>query len=150
MMQRKSSRTIESTIAHLVSTLTCRAIKSSYTDRLVIELLADDDSSAHRVLRLLAGEHGTAAIMRSIVNSVWSKPYHQVCSAAKHFDTMCYTLMSMLDLRQLISAHILYAAAFDVTTATSQALYAYGISQQDILQEIERLECDDNILLSVC
>ena len=150
MMQRKISKTIEATIARTVSILIRSDIRSSYTDRLVIELLADEDSSAHRVLKLLAGEHGIAVIMRSIVNSLSSMPYPQIGSPAVHFDKMCYTLMSMLGHERLTSAHILYAAAFDTTTATSKALFTYGISERDILQEIERQIHHEDVLLSVC
>ena len=150
MNQRQISEPLKSVITRTVSTLIHNDIKSSYTDRLVIELLGDESSSAHSVIRFLAGEHGIAGIMRSVVNSLLSMPYLQIGSPDVHFDKMCYTLLSMLGHERLTSAHILYAAAFDSTTATSKALFHYGISERDILREIERKEYSDEVLLSVC
>ena len=144
MMQGKISKTIEATINRTVSMLTCGDISSSYTDRLVIELLSDDDSSACRVLKLLAGDNAISSIMRRIAHRLCDLPHCQSSSPRQHFDDMCNSLTSMLDFNYLTSAHLLYAASFDTTTATSAALHGYGIAPSDILLEIERMECNDD------
>jgi hypothetical protein len=105
----------------------------------VIELLGDENSSAYSLIRILAGEYGVAVIMRSIVRSLSAMPHPQISSPAEHFDAMRYTLMTMLSSERLTAAHILYAAAFDTTTATSAALRNYGIAPSDILLEIRRM-----------
>jgi hypothetical protein len=57
---------------------------------------------------------------------------------------MSSTLVGMFNPQVLTSAHLLYGAAFDSTTAIHNALHGYGIAAEDILREIERLECGDD------
>lgn len=143
MKQRQISETLQAMIAKTSVTLNREGIRSSYSDRLVIELLADDNSCARRIVDSLAGEHGVRVIMRRIVSSLAQPQYMAYHSPQEHFDAMCATLIGMTSSEQLTSAHLLYAAAFDSTTMTSQALHSYGINASDVMREIERMEMDE-------
>ena len=143
MKRREISNELEAIIARTAATLSREGIMQSYSDRLVIELLGDEKTYAHRLLVTLAGEHGVTVIMRRIVRALAYAPYVECGSAASHYAAMCATLMGMLQPEQITSAHLLYAAAFDKTTTTSEALHSYGIAASDILREIERMALED-------
>ena len=143
MTRREISNELEAIIARTVVTLSREGITQSYSDRLVIELLGDENTYAYRLLVTLAGEHGVAVIMRRVVRALAHAPYVESSSPANHYAVMCDTLMGMLRPAQITSAHLLYAAAFDNTTTTSEALHGYGIAAADILREIERMQIDE-------
>lgn len=143
MKRREISNELEAIIARTAATLSREGITQAYSDRLVIELLGDEKTYAHRLLVTLAGEHGVTVIMRRIVRALAYAPYVESGSAASHYTAMCATLMGMLQPEQITSAHLLYAAAFDNTTTTSEALHGYGIAAADILREIERMQIDE-------
>ena len=143
MKQRQISEALEAVIAKTAATLRREGIANSYSDRLMIELLGDDNSYARRILDSLAGEHGVCVIMRRIVRSLTQPQYMAYHSPQQHYDAMCATLIGMTSSEQLTSAHLLYAAAFDSTTMTSQALHSYGINASDVMREIERMEMDE-------
>ena len=143
MNKGQISETLQAMIAKTSVTLNREGIRSSYSDRLVIELLADDNSCARRIVDSLAGEHGVRVIMRRIVSSLAQPQYMVHHSPQEHFDAMCATLIGMTGSEQLTSAHLLYAAAFDSTTMTSQALHSYGINASDVMREIERMAMDE-------
>lgn len=143
MNKGQISEALEAVIAKTAATLRREGIANSYSDRLMIELLGDDNSYARRILDSLAGEHGVRVIMRRIVSSLAQPQYMAYHSPQEHFDAMCATLIGMTSSEQLTSAHLLYAATFDSTTMTSQALHDYGIVASDILHEIDRMEIDE-------
>ena len=143
MKQKQISNTLETIIARTVSTIAREGISNSYSDRLMLEFLADENSCASRIIYALAGEHGVMVIMRKIVSRLAEARCEERESVARHYDDMCSTLIGMLNPHVLTSAHLLYGAAFDSTTSIHDALHGYGIAAEDILREIERLECGD-------
>ena len=145
MRQKQISNTLETIIDRTVSTLTRNGVSNSYSDRLMLEFLADESSCASRIIHTLAGGHGATVIMRKIVQGLSEARGKECESVSRHYDDMCSTLIGMLNPQVLTSAHLLYGAAFDSTTVIHGALHGYGIAAEDILREIEKLECGDDV-----
>ena len=145
MRQKQISNTLETIIDRTVSTLTRNGISDSCSDRLMLEFLADESSCASRIIHTLAGGHGVAVIMRKIARGLSEARGKKSESVSRHYDDMCSTLIGMFNPQVLTSAHLLYGAASDSTTAIHNALHGYGIAAEDILREIEKLECGDDV-----
>ena len=140
MKQIEISERVEAMITRTAAMLQGEAIATSFSDRLAIELLADETTHACRIVQQLAGESGTCALMRRIVGGIIEDARGEGLAPERHYGDMCASLMAMFDPAEVTTAHLLYAVAMDETTLTSQALFGYGITAEDIRREMERDE----------
>ena len=138
MKQIVISERVEALLARTAAMLRGEAITTSFSDRLAIELLADETTHAHRILCTLAGESGAHALMRRIVGGIIAEARGEALSPECHYGDMCATIEAMFAPAEIDTAHLLYAIAMDSTTLTSQALFSYGITAEDIRQVMER------------
>lgn len=136
MKQIVISERVEALLTRTAAMFENEAITTSFSDRLAIELLGDETSRAHNILRNLAGEHGVMVIMRRIVGAVISEPCGEQLAPECHYGDMCASLEAMLTPSKLSTAHLLYAIASDATTHTARVLHDYGITPEDILREL--------------
>lgn len=140
MKQIVISERVEALLARTAAMLRGEAITTSFSDRLAIELLADETTHAHRIIYNLAGECGLHALMRRIIGGIIEEACAEALSPECHYDDMCATIEAMFAPAEIDTAHLLYAIAMDSTTLTSQALFSYGITAEDIRREIGRDE----------
>ena len=136
MKQIVISERVEALLARTAAMLRGEAITTSFSDRLAIELLADETTHAHRILCALAGESGAHALMRRIVGGIIAEARAEALSPECHYGDMCASLEAMLTPSKLSTAHLLYAIASDATTHTARVLHDYGINPEDILREL--------------
>ena len=134
------SERVEALLARTAAMLENEEIATSLSDRLAIELLGDEATHAHRILCRLAGDSGAMAIMRRIIGGIIEDARGESLTPECHYGDMCATLEAMFAPAEVTTAHLLYAIAMDETTLTSQALYGYGITAEDIRREMERDE----------
>lgn len=135
----ENSKRLEAIISRTAKLLNGDGITTSFSDRLVLEMLGNETTTAHRVVRSLAGESGVMVIMRRIVEGVISAPRKEKTQAEEHYRAMCLTLAHTLNPSKISTAHMLYAATYDSTTVTSRILHSYGIKAEDILLSISTL-----------
>ena len=140
MRNSKKSKRLEAIISRTERLIKGDGITTSFSDRLVIELLGNETTTAHCVVRSLAGEHGIMVIMRRIVEGLISAPRKEHTEAQEHYSAMCSTLTHTLNPAKISTAHMLYAATYDSTTVTSRTLHSYGIKAEDILLSISTLQ----------
>ena len=140
MKQIEISERVEALITRTAAMLQGEAIATSFSDRLAIELLGDEATDAYRIVQRLAGESGTCALMRRIIGGIIEDARGEGLAPERHYGDMCASLVAMFDPAEVTTAHLLYAVAMDETTLTSQALYGYGITAEDIRREIGRDE----------
>ena len=140
MREISISERVEVLLARTAAMLENEEIATSFSDRLAIEILADDTTDAHRIMYNLAGEHGVMVIMRRIIGGIIEDARGESLTPECHYGDMCATLEAMFAPAEVTTAHLLYAIAMDKTTLTSQALYGYGITAEDIRREMERDE----------
>ena len=140
MKQIEISERVEALLARTAALLHGEAIVTSYSDRLAIELLGDEATDAYRIVQRLAGESGTCALMRRIIGGIIDDARGESLTPECHYSDMCASLVAMFAPAEVTTAHLLYAVAMDVTTLTSQALFGYGITAEDIRREIGRDE----------
>ena len=138
MKQIVISERVEALLARTAAMLQGEAITTSFSDRLAIELLADETTHAHRIIYNLAGECGLHALMRRIIGGIIEESRGEVLSPESHYGDMCATIEAMFAPAEVDTAHLLYAIAMDSTTLTSQALFSYGITAEDIRRAMER------------
>ena len=138
MKQIVISERVEALLARTAAMLQGEAITTSFSDRLAIELLADETTQAHRILCNLAGESGLNALMRRIIGGIIGQARDEALLPECHYGDMCASIDAMLAPAEVDTAHLLYAIAMDSTTLTSQALFSYGITAEDILRAMER------------
>ena len=132
MKQIEISERVEALLARTAALLRGENITTSFSDRLAIELLGDETTYACRVVQRLAGEIGTCALMRRIIGGIIEDVCNEKLEPECHYGDMCASLMAMFDPAEVTTAHLLYAVAMDETTLTSQALFGYGITAEDI------------------
>ena len=138
MREISISERVEVLLARTAAMLENEEIATSFSDRLAIEILADDTTDAHRILHSLAGEHGVMTIMRRIIGGIIEDARGESLTPECHYGDICITLEAMLAPSTLTTAHLLYAIAMDTTTHTSEALHDYGINAEDIRRELGR------------
>ena len=138
MKQIVISERVEALLARTAAMLRGETITTSFSDRLAIELLADETTHAHRILCTLAGESGAHALMRRIVGGIIAEARAEALLPDCHYGDMCATIEAMFAPAEIDTAHLLYAIAMDSTTLTSQALFSYGITAEDIRQAMGR------------
>ena len=138
MKRIEISERVEALITRTAAMLHGEAIATSFSDRLAIELLGDDTTHAYRILHGLAGESGATALMRRLIGGIIEDTRGELLTPECHYGDMCASLMAMFDPAEVTTAHLLYAIAMDETTLTSQALFGYGITAEDIRCEMER------------
>lgn len=135
----KNSKTLEAIISRTAKLLKGDGLTTSFSDRLAIELLGNEATTAHHIVHSLAGEHGVTVIIRRIVDRLIAEPRTEHTEAAEHFKAMCATLSHTLQPEKISTAHMLYAVAYDTTTATSRTLNSYGIKAEDILFSLKTM-----------
>jgi hypothetical protein len=140
MTKIEISTRVEALLVRTATMLEAEAITTSYSDRLAIELLGDDTTHAYRMLHNLAGESGASALMRRLIGGIIEDARGEVLTPECHYGDMCASLVAMFDPAEVTTEHLLYAVAMDETTLTSQALFGYGITAEDIRREMEREE----------
>ncbi len=140
MEQIVISERVEALLARTAAMLDNEAITTSFSDRLAIELLGDETTRAHRILCNLAGESGTSALMRRIIAGIIEDARGEVLTPERHYGDMCASIEAMFVPAEVDTVHLLYAIAMDETTFTSQALFSYGITAEDIRRA---MECDE-------
>ena len=133
------SKRLESIISRTTKLIHSDGLTTSFSDRLAIELLGNESTTAHRIVRSLASENGIMVIMRRIVDELISSPQQELTEANAHYGAMCATLRHTLQPQEINTAHMLYAVAYDTTTATSRTLYSYGIKAEDILFHLKTM-----------
>lgn len=139
MKNSRNSKRLEAIISRTAKLLNGDGIATSFSDRLVIEMLGNETTTAYRIVRSLAGESGVMVIMRRIVEGLISAPHKERTQANEHYQAMCSTLAHTLNPSKISTAHMLYAATYDSTTVTSRTLHSYGIKAEDILLSIGTL-----------
>ena len=141
------SERVEALLARTQAMLQDEAITTSFSDRLAIELLGDETTYAYRMVQRLAGEEGIYALMRRIIGGIVEDTRGESLAPECHYGDMCASLMAMLAPAEVTTAHLLYAVVMDEMTLTSQALFGYGITADDIRRELERdQECTPQIV----
>ena len=95
MKQIVISERVEALLARTAAMLRGEAITTSFSDRLAIELLADETTHAHRILCTLAGESGAHALMRRIVGGIIAEARAEALSPECHYGDMCATIEAM-------------------------------------------------------
>jgi hypothetical protein len=139
MKQIVISERVEALLARTAAMLRGEAITTSFSDRLAIELLADETTLAHRIVYNLVGDSGMHALMRRIIGGIIVEARDEMQTPECHYGDMCATIEAMFAPAEMDTTHLLYAIAMDPTTLTSQALFSYGITAEDIRQA---MECD--------
>lgn len=138
-MQSKISKTLEAIIASTSHTLMRNGTTTSFSDRLIVELLANEATFAHKLLETMVGEHGISVIIRRIMSSIITSPHTETRSANEHYAAMKEWLSNNISARSISSVHVLYAVAADTATATARTLRSYGIIADDILTALNRI-----------
>jgi hypothetical protein len=136
VMQSKISKSLEAIIKETTLRLKQDNTTTSYIDRLIIETLTEEGHFATWLLKELIGDSGTRVVTRRVAQSIIHSPIIETAPPEARFTHMCTTLSKVLSPKRISTAHALFYAASDSTTATSHELRGYGIKSEDILHAI--------------
>lgn len=139
VMQSKISKSLEAIIKETTSRIKRDKATTSYVDRLIIDILTEEGNFATWLLKELIGDNGTRVVMRRIAQSIVGNPILEVVSPEARFIHMCSTLDKVISPKHISTAHALFYASSDSSTATSHELRGYGIGSVDILQAISNV-----------
>ena len=138
-MQNRISKSLDSLITRTIKALNSDNIRTSYTDRLVVELLGDDGTFAYRLLENMTTERGISVIIRRIIQSIIESPKIEAITPQQYYNTMCNMLMESIESPRISTAHVVYYAAMNKESATAHELRGYGIEATDILRAIDEI-----------
>lgn len=141
-MQSKISKSLEAIIERTTNVLRRDDIKTSYIDRLVVELLGESGTFASQLLHSLVGDKGHSVILRRVLRGIITSPKLEVASPEECYALMCQGLSDTVVSKRISTAHVLYYAAQDTSTATSYELRGYDLRAEDILEAIDRIVDD--------
>lgn len=139
-MQSKISKTLDRIIAETIERLSASEISTSYLDRLVVELLGDDATFAYRLLAMQIGDHGVGVVLRRLIRSIGDEPHAEQLAPMDYYLALCDMLRRSIVAKRISTAHVLYVAAADFRTATSEMLRSYGIDAMELLQAMHSLD----------
>ena len=134
MKSVKISRCLEATISTLVFRLKRDGVATSYVDRLVVELLRRDDSFASLLVGLLFDGVSRDAVCERIMAIVVADAVVEDDTPESALRAMCDSLHGEVDSSVLSSAHVLYRALRDRTTATHKMFAERGVGAQQLAE----------------
>ena len=135
----KISKSLSAIIARTAEELHNKGVERAYKDYLVAAILDDDTTMAHNTLQTLMGSHQIYSLAEAIRRDVEGATIEEVVSAEQYYESLCNFLSHSIAPHRVSTIHILYAAAADSSSATSQRLHGYGINSEDILCAVARL-----------
>lgn len=142
MMNTKISKTLEAIVARLSFELSRDNVKSSYSDRLLLEILSDDATLAYRLLASLVHDWELYQLLRRVEHRIASQPTAEELTPDEYYRALCETLRLSVSSRRVSTVHVLYMVASDVSTAFADLIGMYGISAADIRSAMEHLADD--------
>lgn len=141
-MQSKISKSLEAIIHRTTNVLKRDGITTSYIDRLVVELLGESGTFASQLLYSLVGDKGHSVVLRRVLRGIISSPSFETTSPEECYALMCQRLSDTVTSKRISTAHVLYYAVLEATTATSHELRGYGLRAEDILEAIDSIVAD--------
>lgn len=141
-MQSKISKSLEAIIERTVSVLRRDGIKTSYIDRLVVELLGESGTFASQLLHSLVGDKGHSVILRRVLHGIITSPILEIASPEECYALMCQRLSEAITSKRVSTAHVLYYAALEGATATRRELRGYDLRAEDLLEAIDSIVDD--------
>ncbi len=145
MMNTKISRTLEAIVARLAFDLRRDAVATSYKDRLVLAILGDDSTFAHRIISSLIKDWELYQLLRRVEHRLTTQPESELLTPDEYFKSLCELLANTVSARRVSTAHVLYYVASDNSTAFADVVRMYGISASDINVAMESLAAGDDI-----
>lgn len=139
MSKSTISKSLSAIIARTAEELHCKGIERAYKDYLVAAILDDDTTMAHNTLHTLMSSRHIASLAAAIRHDAAAATIGEVVNAEHYYESLCDFLGHSIAPHRVSTIHILYAAAADSSSATSQRLNIYGINSEDILCAVARL-----------
>ena len=143
MMHTKISRTLEAIVARTVFHLKRDGVRTSYKDRLTLNLLDDNATLAYNLLTTLIEQDSIAQLLHDIEVSISLNPMTESSEPEEFYTTLCEDMRRTVEARHLSTIHILYSIVTDTSTATSQLFTTAGVDADSILTALNRLDDED-------
>ena len=139
MSKSKISKSLSAIIARTAEELHNNGVKRAYKDHIVAAILDDDTTMAHSTLQTLMSSRHIESLAETIRHDTATATIDEVVEAERYYEALCNFLGHSIAPHRVSTIHILYAAAVDSSSATSQRLHSYGINSEDILCAVARL-----------
>jgi len=134
MKNVKISRRLEATIATMVFRLKRDGVVTSFVDRLVVELIADDETFASLLVSLMLGSGGKMAVCHDISELIESCHSVETELPELFFKQLCDRLYADAEAIRLSSAHVLCWALNMPDSATSKVFSECGIKAENVVE----------------
>lgn len=144
-MHTKISRTLEAIVARTVFHLKRDGVRSSYKDRLTLNLLGDNATLAYNLLTTLVEQSKIAQLLHDIEASISLAPTTESCEPEEFFTTLCENMRRTVAARHLSTIHMLYSIVADTSTATSRLFSIAGVDAERILEALNMLDDEESI-----
>lgn len=140
MTKTKISRSLSEAITRATRRHMQTHQATGYKDLLIAEILADDASYGYQLLTHLMEEWRIATLRRRILKLSATMDIAEVCPIEEYYNAWCRFVDYTNRGGSLSTAHLLYSAIEDCSSATAQLLHHYGINGEDIITTIRRIE----------
>ncbi|MBP3455492.1 MAG: ATP-dependent Clp protease ATP-binding subunit [Alistipes sp.] len=138
-MQTRISKTLEAIVARVTFDVSKSATKSSYKDRLALEILREEGTLAYQLLSSRLKDWELYQIPLRIEHELESSPAAEQLSPEEYYTSLCEEMKSAVKGRNVSTAHALRYIASDVETATARVLAIYGLTAEMLDDEIEQM-----------
>ena len=146
MMQTRISKTLEAIIARVTFDVSKSNTKSSYKDRLALEILREEGALAYQMLSTKLKDWELYQLPQRIEREIETSPEAELSSPEEFYTSLCEQMKASTHARSVSTAHALRFIASDAATATSRILAEFDISDDMLDEEIVRIgsSSDDN------
>ena len=146
MMQTRISKTLEAIIARVTFDVSKSNTKSSYKDRLALEILREEGALAYQMLSTKLKDWELYQLPQRIEREIETSPEAELSSPEEFYTSLCEQMKASTHARSVSTAHALRFIASDAATATSRILAEFDISDEMLDEEIARIgsSSDDN------
>jgi hypothetical protein len=125
----------------LVFRLKRDGVSTSYVDRLVLELINNDESFASLLANLLLEDVGKSIVSKKINELINTCGVVEYDTPERFYKTLCRQLFSEVESTFLSSAHLLRWALSNEATATHVAFMEYGVDSYKLTEVMCQLAC---------
>lgn len=144
-MHTKISRTLEAIVARTVFHLKRDGVRSSYKDRLTLNLLGDNATLAYNLLTTLVEQSKIAQLLHDIEANISLAPTAENCEPEEFYTMLCENMRRTVAARHLSTIHMLYSIVADTSTATSHLFSIAGVDAKRILEALNMLDDEESI-----
>ena len=139
MMQTRISKTLEAIIARVTFDVSKSNTKSSYKDRLALEILREEGALAYQMLSTKLKDWELYQLPQRIEREIETSPEAELSSPEEFYTSLCEQMKASTHARSVSTAHALRFIASDAATATSRILAEFDISDDMLDEEIVRI-----------